>query len=472
MFMLIKFAVGVSLLVFAAQLNGQVRIGTGAVKELYQQHCMACHGPDLNAGLGGSLLDRESWKQVGPDLSFIDYVLQGDATLGMPAFEGVLTRAEIRSLEIYVNEMREQAKTGSDPQKSEGVYEAGGYTFELETVVDGLDTPWSVAFLSEDELLITEKPGSLRVFREGELLRPVAALPEVWSHGQGGLLEVALHPDYVNNGWVYLAYSASSGEANGRTVGMTRIIRGRIADNTWTDTEVIFEAPESLHTSSGGHFGSRLAFQDGYLFFSIGDRRQRDRAQELDHPFAKIHRVYDDGRIPQSNPFLEDEGSFPTTWAYGSRNAQGLDFHPRTGELWASEHGPRGGDEINLIERGANYGWAAITYGMNYSGTPITGRTEAAGMRQPKLYWTPSIAVCGIDFYEGDVFPDWTYDLFVGGLKSNQLHRLEIEGGEVVSDTVLLKGEGEVRDVASGPDGHLYLVLDRPGRIVRLIPAE
>lgn len=285
-------------------------------------------------------------------------------------------------------------------------------------------------------------------------------------------MEVALHPNYEENRWVYLAYAVSSGERGGQQVGMTRIVRGRITDNVWIDEEVIFEAPPSMHTASGAHFGCRLAFQGGYLFFSIGDRRQRERAQELDHPYAKIHRVHDDGRIPEDNPFLEVAGSFPSTWAYGSRNAQGLDFHPETGGLWQSEHGPRGGDEINRIERGANYGWASITYGMNYSGSPITDRTAAPGMEQPKHVWTPSIAVCGIDFYEGRVFPGWRGDLFVGGLKTEQLHRLEIEDGEVVRDTLILKGAGEVRDVASGPDGQLYLVLDEPGRLVRLVPVE
>ena len=445
---------------------------SGEVQRLYEQHCLACHGQDLDRGLGGSLLDREAWKEVGPELSFIDYVLQGNESLGMPPFEGILTRPEIRSLEIYIDEKREQARAVRGQAESDGTYEAGDYRFRLETVVGGLRIPWSVAFLPQEGFLITEKPGQLRLFRDGRLSPPVEGLPEVWNHGQGGLMEVALHPDYEENLWVYLAYASSSGDRGGRQVGMTRIVRGRIRDNFWMDEEVIFEAPPETHISSGGHFGCRMAFQDGYLFFSIGDRRQRDRAQELSHPYAKIHRVHDDGRIPEDNPFVQVEGSFPSTWAYGSRNAQGLDFHPLTGELWESEHGPRGGDEINRIERGGNYGWATITYGMNYSGTPITDQTEAPGMEEPVHVWTPSIAVCGIDFYEGGVFPDWRHDLFAGGLKTEQLHRLEIEDGEIVRDTIILKGEGEVRDVASGPDGHLYLVLDEPGRLVRLVPVE
>ncbi len=466
---ILSFLLGAFLL---AGLQAQVRIGTGAVHQLYRQHCMVCHGEDLDGGLGGTLLERKGWRSVGPELSFIDYVLQGNTSVGMPPFEGVLTRSQVRSLEIYIDEKRQEAAAAPEIKRSANVYEAGGYAFRVETVVPGLEIPWSVAFLPGGELLIAERPGRLRLFRNGRLLPPVERIPEVWAHGQGGLMEVALHPDYAQNLWVYLAYSASSGSRDGRPVGITRIVRGRILDNIWMDEELIFEVPEEFHTSAGQHFGSRLAFKDGYLFFSIGDRGDQRRAQDMGNPYAKIHRIHDDGRIPVDNPFRDVPGSFPTTWAYGSRNAQGLDFHPVTGELWASEHGPRGGDEINLIEPGKNYGWPTITYGMNYNGTPITDRTEAPGMEQPKHHWTPSIAVCGIDFYEGSVFPEWRNQLFVGGLRSNQLHRLEIENGAVISDTIILKGEGEVRDVASGPDGYLYLVLDGPGRIARLVPVE
>jgi glucose/arabinose dehydrogenase len=213
-------------------------------------------------------------------------------------------------------------------------------------------------------------------------------------------------------------------------------------------------------------------FQDGYLFFAIGDRGRKANAQDLSLPNGKIHRIHDDGRVPEDNPFADREDAFPTIWTYGNRNPQGLDQHPQTGGIWESEHGPRGGEEINLIERGNNYGWPVITHGMNYDGTPITEKTAMEGMEQPKLHWTPSIAVCGIDFYEGDIFPDWKNDLFAGGLASEELHRLEIEEGEVVKSSVVMKGAGRVRDVASGPDGYLYLVLNGPDRIVRLVPAE
>lgn len=448
----------------------QNRIGTGNVKEIYTQHCKVCHGQDLDGGLGGSLIDKDSWKIVGKSQTFMEYVLGGNEKSGMPPFEGVLTPPQIRGLEILIEEARQQAKANPPLADEDGVYQSDGYRFRLETMVDGLDIPWSMAFLPRGGYLIAERPGPVRVFRDGELRPPVEGTPEVWANGQGGMMEVALHPDYKTNGWVYLAYSAFGKNSSDR--GMTKIVRGRIIDNMWHDEELIFEAPEETFRSTRVHFGTRIVFKDGYLYFGIGDRGKQDDAQDLTLPNGKIHRIHDDGRIPKDNPFADIVGAFPTLWTYGNRNPQGLDLHPVTGGIWESEHGPRGGDEINLIEKGKNYGWPVITYGMNYSGTPITEKTEMEGMEQPKLYWTPSIAVCGIDFYEGDVFPRWKHDLFVGGLASKELHRLQIENGQVVDSSIVLKGAGRVRDVASGPDGYLYLVLNGPDRIVRLVPVE
>ena len=457
-------------LMLALSAHSQIRIGTGDAKRLYTQHCMACHQADLAGGLGGSLLDKDSWRVVGKDKSFIEYVLQGDETTGMPAFEGELSTEQIRAIEIYIDEERQIAEAKPPVADDAGTFESGGYKFSLETVVDDLDIPWSIAFLPDESFLIAERPGPVRHFADGVLHPPVAGIPEAWARGQGGMMEVALHPDYESNGWIYLGFSAAGEERT--DAGMTKIVRGRIADNTWVDEELIFEAPEETFMSSGQHFGTRIVFHDGYLFFAIGDRGRPADAQNLELPNGKVHRIYDDGRIPADNPFVEVAGAFPTIYSYGNRNPQGLDIHPHTGELWQSEHGPRGGDEVNLIESGLNYGWPVITHGMNYNGTPITDKTEKEGMEQPKRYWTPSISVCGIEFYRGDVFPDWQYDLFFGGLASEELHRLVIEDGEVVDSSIVLKGAGRIRDVASGPDGTLYLALNNPNRIVRLVPAE
>lgn len=455
-----------SLLLLCSPLVAQNRIGTGEVADLYQQHCAVCHGKDLDGGLGGPLLGKLDYALN--DAAIQMWIRHGNAALGMPGFEGVLSDAEMRSLVIYIRERRQQAEraTAPKPAADATVFTAGSARFSVETVVgEGLKTPWSVAFLPDQSLLITELPGRLRAFEDGQLGDPIPGIPEAWEMGQGGLMEVALHPEYADNGWIYLAFSESEGGK-----GSTSIVRGRIRDGQWTDQEQIFSVPEAHRYPTRHHFGTRLVFKDGYLFFAIGDRGKQDTAQELTSPNGRVHRIHDDGRIPDDNPFRDQNGAYPTSWTLGNRNIQGLDTHPVTGELWAAEHGPRGGDELNHIRPGLNYGWPTITYGMNYNGSPITALTEAPGLEQPALYWTPSIAVCGMDFYEGDRFPEWTHDLFLGGLASKELHRVRIEGNTVTSDEIVLSGIGRIRDVASGPDGTLWLVLNDPDTLVRLVP--
>lgn len=456
------------------ELSAQNRIGTGTVDKLYKSICASCHGEDLNGGLGGSLLDDGNWKTVGKQSTFMEYVKAGNIEMGMPPFADALSDPQIRSLEIYIDEMRQKSdrEDVSLVDVRDGVYSAGGYQFKVERLIEEIDKPWSIAFLPTKGALITERSGALRFYKGGKLSEPIEGTPEVWENGQGGLLEVALHPDYKRNGWVYLAYSESGGKVDGKRAGMTKVVRGRIIDHQWMDEEVIFEVPFEFHRSAGVHYGTRFVFKDGYLFFGIGDRGAMEMAQDLSKPNGKIHRIHDDGRVPKDNPFVDVEDAYPTIWTYGNRNPQGLDLHPSTGEVWESEHGPRGGDEINRLEGGKNYGWPIISYGMNYNGKPITGITAKAGMEQPQHYWTPSIAVCGIDFYEGAAFPDWQDKLLVGGLASEEVHLLDIKDGAVVSDEIILHGLGRVRDVASGPDGYIYLLLDRPGKVVRLVPVE
>lgn len=458
-----------TLILIATVASAQNKIGTGAAAKLYETYCMSCHGPDLSGGLGNSLLDASIWKRIGPDLSFLEYVREGDTESGMPPFKDGLTDPQIRSLEIYIDEMRQKTESREVEQQS-GTYSAGGYKFRLETVVEGLEIPWSIAFLPDGAVLVAERPGALKKWKGGKMGEAVKGTPKVFAKGQGGLLEVAAHPDYTKNGWIYLAFSASP-EGDEKS-GMTKIVRGRIQSDEWRDEEVIFEVPAEYHRTSGNHFGTRLVFQDGYLFFSIGDRGAQDQAQDLSRPNGKVHRIHDDGAIPSDNPFVDKDGAYPSIWTYGNRNPQGLDSHPVTGQIWESEHGPRGGDEINLIKRGLNYGWPVITYGMNYNGKPITDKTSAPGMEQPVHYWTPSIAVCGIDFYEGDAFPNWKNNLLVGGLASQELHRLVLDGDQLVESEIILKNEGRVRDVATGPDGLIYVVLNGPDRIARMIPVK
>lgn len=448
--------------------------GNATVKEVYEQHCMSCHGETMAGGLGSSLLDASAWNKVGPDLSFIEYVQAGDKEVGMPGFEATLSEADIRGLQVYIEEARYENSRSQgklNVPKKDGEYTAGGYTFRLENVIeDGLTHPWSLAFLSDTKALITERAGDLRVWDQGVLSEPVQGTPTVTQIGQGGLLEVAAHPDYAQNGWIYLGFAATAEGAPNPDLCSTKIVRGRIVDNQWRDETVIFEVPAKFHRTAGVHYGTRFVFQDGYLFFSLGDRGAQDHAQDLTHPNGKIHRIHDDGRVPTDNPFVDTEKAYASIWSCGHRNPQGLSAHPRSGALFASEHGPRGGDEINHIQRGLNYGWPLVTFGINYNGTPITDATAAPGMESPLHHWTPSIAVCGIDFYAGDAFPDWTHNLFVGGLSKQELHRLVIQDNQVVRDEIILKNEGRVRDVVTGPDGFLYVVFNQPDSVARLVP--
>lgn len=455
-------------LITLAPLQAQNRIGTGPVVEIYRQHCALCHGRDLEGGLGGALIGPLDHATDGTLLT--QWITDGNADLGMPAFADVLNAEEIRSLVIYVQEKRLQAERDSAAASVEedGTYTAGGHRFRIETVATGFSIPWAIAFLPDGGMLITERGGTLRQVRNDIALEPVRGTPEVWARGQGGLLEVALHPDYADNGWIYLGFSES---VNGGE-GTTAIARGRIIDNAWVDQEWIFRVPLEHHSSRGQHFGTRFVFKDGYLFFSIGDRGERETAQDPSSPNGKVHRIHDDGRIPDDNPFTGSAGAFPSIWTLGNRNIQGMALNPADGALYASEHGPRGGDELNRIERGLNYGWPVITYGMEYSGSPITARTEAPGMEQPLIEWTPSLAVCGMDFYAGEAFPLWQGSLLSGGLSSQQLNRIVLEDGKVVLDEVLLRGIGRIRDVGIGPDGLVYLVLNGPDQIVRLLPAQ
>jgi len=344
-------------------------------------------------------------------------------------------------------------------------------TFRVERIAAGLEHPWSVAFLPDGRYLVTERPGRLRLIEaDGTLLRqPVGGLPAIAEHGQGGLLDVALHPNFAANGWVYFSYAESGTGGVG-----TAVARGRLDGMTLRDTELLFRLlPKS---GRGQHFGSRLVFdRSGHLFITLGDRGDRQRAQDLGDHAGSVVRLNDDGSIPADNPFVGYAGARPEIYSYGHRNIQGATLHPETGRLWIHEHGPQGGDEINLPEPGVNYGWPVITYGVNYViGTQIGEGTEKPGMAQPLYHWVPSIAPSGMTFYDGDRFPAWHGDLFIGSLKFGLLVRLGIENGRVTHEERMLEGAlGRIRDVRQGRDGLLYLLTDeRNGQLVRLVPAD
>lgn len=347
------------------------------------------------------------------------------------------------------------------------VLEGAGHRFRLEKLGDAPGELWSMEFLGDGLIAaVQKKPATLWLFKDGQRLGAVVGTPQVSYIGQGGLLTVAKHPDYANNGWLYLTYTEAAPAG-----AMTRIVRGRLSGLHWVDQELIWAAPARLYSDAGEHFAGRLVFAGDYLFFSVGDRARRELAQDPGYPLGKIHRLHTDGRVPADNPFVTVSNALPSIYSLGHRNPQGLALNPRDGTLWASEHGPMGGDEVNHILPGRNYGWPVVTFGKNYDGTIVSELTEKEGMTPPAIHYTPSIAVSGMRFYDGARFPRWRDKLLLGSLAYQQLHLLSIDGEKVTRDEVLFADLGRIRDVTVDPDGFPCVVLNNPtGAIYRLVP--
>jgi glucose/arabinose dehydrogenase len=345
------------------------------------------------------------------------------------------------------------------------------HSFRLVTLVESLENPWSIAFLPDGRMLVTERPGRLRIVSKDFRLEPslVEGLPPIVEAGQGGLFDVVLHPRYAENGWIYISYNGAGSGGWG-----TELLRARLEGNRLADTQVLFRLQPKSRT--GQHFGGRIVFdRKGFLYLTLGDHGDKERAQRLDDHAGSVIRLHDDGRVPADNPFVNRPGARPEKFTLGNRNMQGAALHPQTGELWTHEHGPQGGDEVNVMRAGRNYGWPVITFGVNYGiGTKIGEGTAKAGMEQPIYYWVPSIAPSGMTFYTGDRFPDWRGNVFVGSLKFQLLARLELDGEKVVTEERLIQGElGRIRDVRTGPDGYIYLLTDAPpGVLARIEPAN
>jgi glucose/arabinose dehydrogenase len=369
--------------------------------------------------------------------------------------------------------------SGADAASAQPVMRSAQHDYRVVTVTDALVQPWSMAFLPGGDILVTERPGRLRIIRGGKLLpQPVAGVPPVFQSTQGGLLEVAPHPDFANNRMLYLTYSKP---LSGDKESTTALIRGRLEDDRLTGVQQLFES-----VSKGrGHYGGKIAFdKNGFLYLSLGDRQvppegnlEAHPAQDLSNHHGKMIRLHDDGRVPADNPFVSRAGALPEIWSYGHRNVQGLSVHPETGDVWANEHGPQGGDELNRILPGRNYGWPVIGFGVNYqTGLAIHSGTHKPGMEQPTHVWVPSIGISGLIVYTGDRFPMWKGNLFAGGMVGQQLARLTLQGQRVTSAEALAPQMGRIRDVRQGLDGFIYLVTDerdgKPTPIYRLEPVE
>jgi glucose/arabinose dehydrogenase len=354
-------------------------------------------------------------------------------------------------------------------QDRSSVITSENHAFRLATLVTGLENPWSVAFLPDGRMLVTERAGRLRVVGPDFRLepQPIEGLPESLERGQGGLFDVALHPQYAQNGWIYWAYNAPGEGGWG-----TALARGKLQGRRMAEVQVLFSMQPK--TRSSQHFGGRIVFdKTGMLYLTLGDRGDKERAQKLDDHAGSVIRLHDDGRVPANNPFAKRTGALPEKWTLGNRNMQGAALHPQTGELWTHEHGPQGGDEVNVMRPGLNYGWPVITYGANYGlGTRIGEGQAKPGMVQPLHVWVPSIAPSGMAFVSGSQFPQWQGNLLVGALRGQMLLRLVLEGEKVLREERLLQGRaGRIRDVRMGPDGLIYLLSDGPdGALMRLEP--
>jgi glucose/arabinose dehydrogenase len=513
--------------------RGGGRGGAGAA--LYTANCAGCHGgTDGTPGRAPSLFD-EKWLNGTTDERMTKAIRLGVVNTEMEGFPPTqLTDEQIFQLIAFI-----RTQTGNLKPKPAFVADADGQiitsekqTFKIEALTKGVETPWGLAFLPDGRLLITERPGRLRILDKGQLSDPIKGTPAPHVQQDGGYLDVTVHPQYARNGWIYLSYSevqpgftpppapapdaaaaqpappargaeaggappaarggnaagpGGGGQGRGRGPQIpsnTVIVRGKISkDNTWTDQQVIFRSPTDLYVASGVHFGSRFVWdKDGHLFFSLGERGTMQNAQDLTKPLGKIHRVNDDGTVPKDNPFVNTPGADPTIWSYGHRNPQGFAWDPVSGKLWESEHGPTGGDEVNIIERGHNYGWGVASKGIQGGIT----KTSEPGMDDPIVYYTPSIGPSGISFYTGSQYPGWkNTSLFVCALVGQQLLRLEISGDKVTHQEVIFNQFGRVHQIVTGPDGYLYVALQNPtgvpgvslsastpGMIVRLMPAS
>jgi len=459
------------------------------ITKLYDEYCAKCHGYNAEGGGGGtpSLLIEDKFDQKW-DKPFFDVIKNGLPNGGMDAYGKSLSDAEIWGLVVHIRERQKDGlrKMGMGPKKNGSVYSSKYHSYKVETVIpagSGLQTPWGIDWLPNKSMLITNRPGFVMLADpDGKNLRKIEGIPQSIELGQGGMMEVSVHPQYAKNGWIYLGFTQP--RPDGQRGGITKIVRGKLDSSgstpKWTSQQTIFEIPftPQNYTGSSVHFGTRIVFDGkGNIFFSIGERGEGNKAQDLNFPNGKIYRVKEDGAIPSDNPFVSrhsgDKKWLGAVWSYGHRNPQGLVIDLQ-GNLWDTEHGPRGGDECNLIKKGANYGWQKYAHSINYNDTPLSVPWPAPGenIEVAKFRWLPSIGACGLDLGKGGVFPQWKGDLFAGGLSGSNVDRLRFKNGELVEREEIIVGLGRVREVATAPDGAVYVALNQPDSVIRIIPVK
>ena len=438
-------------------------------EKIYTEKCASCHGEKVDA-----FVDRQ-WKHGKTKESLVTSITNGYNDYGMPSWKDVLTPAEINAMADLILESLKTveqysfSKEKKNANSGPAIFESKGMKVVLDTIATGLTSPWGFEQLPNGNYLITDRAGTLYMVDQARNKTKINNTPDALAEGQGGLLDVTLHPNYATNGWIYLSYSKYKTEGSEKMT-TTAVVRGKIKDNNFEEVQEIFEALP--YTSTKHHYGSRLVFdKKGYLFISVGERgKEKLYPQDLSTGPGKIHRVNDDGSIPKDNPFVGKANAVASVYAWGNRNPQGMAMDPVTGLIWENEHGPRGGDELNIIKSGGNYGWPVISYGINYDGKPITNISKKEGMEQPMTYWVPSIAPSGLAFVTGSKYPAWKGSILVGSLRFNFVDRTIREGNKVVGHEKILMNIGRTRNVEMGRDGFIYVGIEGPGTVFRLRP--
>ncbi|MEO5599459.1 MAG: PQQ-dependent sugar dehydrogenase [Cyclobacteriaceae bacterium] len=441
---------------------------------IYKTYCAGCHGSNLQGNTASKLIkaDWQFGRGKGAIMRNIRFGIPGTE---MVAWGTVLKDSEINAVADYIIASQEFPPGAVRPIPER--LTTKDYDLKVDKLVtSGLNTPWGIEFVDGHRALITERSGGIRWMVDGKLdSEPIQGLPKTYSQTTtGGYMDIALDPAYSKNGWVYFAFSHTVGNPSDKNVsGMTKVVRGKIKDHQWTSEQTLYEAPDSLKIPGGNRWGCRLLFdKKGYLYFTIGDMARAMDSQDPGKPTGKTFRIHPDGSIPKDNPFVKKKGAIAAIFTVGNRNVQGIAQHPVTGDLWATEHGPMGGDELNILKKGANYGWPLVTYGIDYSGDTVSAETQKKGIEQPVVQWTPSIAVCPAEFVTGNLFSKWKNNLLVGALGFEEIRRLVIENDKVTAQEMILKGFGRVRDLKMGPDGALYVLLNGPDMILRITPEK
>lgn len=437
----------------------------GTPHPVFTKNCSSCHGATAE-----TFIQRE-WKHGASRLELIKSIKTGHADMNNHAFAGKLSDQQILDVAQYIVVAREAQKTQDIAAQgpTENKFVSKGVVIRLDTIAGDLENPWGMTFLPGGDMVFTERSGKLWRVNAKKQKTQIMGVPPVLDESQGGLLDVILHPKFAENKFIYLTYSKFR-DSSGVKLSTTAVYRAKLENDQLVDGKDIFVALP--YTQTRYHYGSRMVFdRNGFMFLSVGERGKQDEMpQDLSKGCGKIHRIHDDGRIPADNPFVNTPGAVGSVWSYGHRNPQGLAVHPVTGEIFEHEHGPRGGDELNWIQKGKNYGWPVVSYGTHYDGRSFTDNTQKDGIENPLTYWVPSIAPCGMTFVTSDKYKGWKNELLVGSLRFKYITKVKLDGKKVESQEPILQNLGRMRCVVQGPDGYLYVAIEEPGFIFKLMP--